>query len=39
MLLVEHNLPVVFGLADEVTVLHQGQVIGGRDARRGQRRS
>ena len=27
VLLVEHNLPVVFGLADEVTVLHQGQVI------------
>lgn len=27
LLLVEHNLPVVFGLADEVTVLHQGCVI------------
>ena len=27
VLLVEHNLPVVFDLADEVTVLHQGQVI------------
>jgi ABC-type branched-subunit amino acid transport system ATPase component len=27
VLLVEHNLPVVFGLADTVTVLHQGEVI------------
>jgi ABC-type branched-subunit amino acid transport system ATPase component/ABC-type branched-subunit amino acid transport system permease subunit len=27
VLIVEHNLPVVFGLADEVTVLHQGRVI------------
>jgi ABC-type branched-subunit amino acid transport system ATPase component len=27
VLLVEHNLPVVFGLADVVTVLHQGRVI------------
>jgi branched-chain amino acid transport system permease protein len=27
VLLVEHNLPVVFGLADHVTVLHQGRVI------------
>jgi branched-chain amino acid transport system permease protein len=27
VLLVEHNLPVVFGLADHVTVLHQGHVI------------
>jgi ABC-type branched-subunit amino acid transport system ATPase component len=27
VLLVEHNLPVVFGLADVVTVLHQGEVI------------
>ena len=25
VLLVEHNLPIVFGLADEVTVLHRGQ--------------
>jgi ABC-type branched-subunit amino acid transport system ATPase component len=27
VLLVEHNLPVVFGLADQVTVLHQGRVL------------
>jgi ABC-type branched-subunit amino acid transport system ATPase component len=27
VLIVEHNLPVVFGLADVVTVLHQGRVI------------
>jgi ABC-type branched-subunit amino acid transport system ATPase component/ABC-type branched-subunit amino acid transport system permease subunit len=27
VLLVEHNLPIVFGLADKVTVLHQGEVI------------
>lgn len=27
VLLVEHNLPVVFGLANKVTVLHQGVVI------------
>jgi branched-chain amino acid transport system permease protein len=27
VLLVEHNLPVVLGLADVVTVLHQGKVI------------
>lgn len=27
VLIVEHNLPVVFGLADVVTVLHQGKVI------------
>jgi ABC-type branched-subunit amino acid transport system ATPase component len=27
VLLVEHNVPFVFGLADEVTVLHLGQVI------------
>jgi len=27
VLLIEHNLPVVFGLADQVTVLHQGRVI------------
>jgi branched-chain amino acid transport system permease protein len=27
VLLVEHNLPIVFEIADEVTVLHQGKVI------------
>lgn len=27
VLLVEHNLPIVFEIADEVTVLHQGRVI------------
>ena len=27
VLIVEHNLPVVFGLADEVTVLHEGRVL------------
>ena len=27
VLIVEHNLPVVFGLADVVTVLYQGRVI------------
>jgi branched-chain amino acid transport system permease protein len=27
VLIVEHNLPIVFELADEVTVLHQGKVI------------
>ncbi|HLY83422.1 MAG TPA: branched-chain amino acid ABC transporter ATP-binding protein/permease [Acidimicrobiales bacterium] len=27
VLLVEHNLPVVFDVADQVTVLHQGEVI------------
>ena len=27
VLLVEHNLPVVFGVADKVTVLHQGEVL------------
>jgi ABC-type branched-subunit amino acid transport system ATPase component/ABC-type branched-subunit amino acid transport system permease subunit len=27
VLIVEHNLPIVFELADEVTVLHQGEVI------------
>ena len=27
MLLVEHNVPFVFRLADEVTVLHLGKVI------------
>ncbi len=27
VLIVEHNLPVVFDIADEVTVLNEGQVI------------
>jgi branched-chain amino acid transport system permease protein len=27
VLIVEHNLPVVFGLADKVTVMHQGKVV------------
>lgn len=27
VLIVEHNLPVVFGLADHVTVMHQGKVV------------
>ena len=27
VLIVEHNLPVVFGLADRVTVMHQGKVV------------
>jgi branched-chain amino acid transport system permease protein len=27
VLIVEHNLPVVFGIADDVTVLHQGRMI------------
>jgi branched-chain amino acid transport system permease protein len=27
VLLIEHNVPFVFGLADEITVLHLGQVI------------
>ena len=27
VLIVEHNLPIVFGMADEVTVLHRGKVI------------
>jgi len=27
VLLVEHNLPVVFDVADYVTVLHQGEVL------------
>jgi branched-chain amino acid transport system permease protein len=27
VLIVEHNLPVVFGLADKVSVMHQGRVV------------